>query len=76
MLLRYTVVDVKGVVRWGFELGVTEVGPAEYPLLDVLRETIFGEFGHRSRSNYAQVLEGRKNVLTLIAHLRGESGGV
>lgn len=58
-----------------FELGVTEVGPAEYPLLEVLRETIFSEFGHRSLTSFAEVLEGRRDVLTLIAHLEGNPIG-
>lgn len=58
-----------------FELGVTEVGPAEYPLIEVLRDTIFGEVGHVSRSTIAEDLEGRQDVLALIAHLEGNPVG-
>lgn len=58
-----------------YELGITEVGPAEYPLLEVLRETIFSEFGHRSLTSFAEVLDGRRDVLTLIAHLEGNPVG-
>jgi GNAT superfamily N-acetyltransferase len=59
----------------GYEIGVTEVGPAEYPLLEVLRETIFGEVGHRSLTPFADLLDGRKDVLLLIAHLEGNPIG-
>lgn len=58
-----------------YELGVTEVGPAEYPLIEVLRDTIFSEAGHRSLTSFAELLEGRKDVLTLIAHLEGNPVG-
>jgi GNAT superfamily N-acetyltransferase len=58
-----------------YELGITEVGPAEYPLLEVLRETIFSEFGHRSLTSFAEILDGRRDVLTLIAHLEGNPVG-
>ncbi len=54
-----------------YELAVTEVGPAEYPLIEVLRETIFSEVGHRSLTSFAELLEGRKDVHTLLAHLAG-----
>jgi hypothetical protein len=59
----------------GYELGITEIGPAEYPLLEVLRETIFSEFGHRSLSTLAEDLEGQQDVLALIAHLEGNPVG-
>lgn len=58
-----------------YELGVTEVGPAEYPLIEVLRDTIFGEAGHRSLTGIAELLDGRKDVLALIAHLEGNPVG-
>ena len=58
-----------------YELGIAEVGPAEYPLLEVLRETIFGEVGHRSLTPFAEILEGRRDVLTLIAYLEGNPIG-
>src|SRR5947209_9770260 len=58
-----------------FELGVTEVGPAEYPLIEVLRETVFAEVGHRSLTTIAEDLEGRADILSLIAHLEGNPVG-
>jgi GNAT superfamily N-acetyltransferase len=58
-----------------YELAVTEVGPAEYPLMEVLRETVFGEFGHRSRSTIAQRLADRVDLLVLMAHLEGNPIG-
>jgi GNAT superfamily N-acetyltransferase len=58
-----------------YELGITEVGPAEYPLLEVLRETIFGAYGHQSLSGFAEILEGRRDVLAVIAHLEGNPIG-
>jgi GNAT superfamily N-acetyltransferase len=59
----------------GYELGVTEVGPAEYPLIEVLRKTIFDEVGHVSLATIAEDLEGKTDVLALIAHLEGNPIG-
>ena len=59
----------------GYELGITEVGPAEYPLIEVLRETIFGEFGHQSLSTLEDDLRGQQDILCLIAHLEGNPIG-
>jgi GNAT superfamily N-acetyltransferase len=58
-----------------YELGVAEVGPAEYPLIEVLRETVFGEFGHRSHSAIATQLADRPDLLVLMAHLEGNPIG-
>jgi GNAT superfamily N-acetyltransferase len=58
-----------------YELGVAEVGPAEFPLLEVLRETIFGEFGHRSHTPIAESLANRTDLLVLMAHLEGNPIG-
>ena len=58
-----------------YEIGITEVGPAEFPLLEVLRETIFNEFAHQTHSTMEQALDGKKNVLMLIAHLEGNPIG-
>lgn len=58
-----------------YELGITEVGPAEYPLIEVLRQTIFDEVGHVSRTTIAEDLEGKQDVLALIAHLEGNPVG-
>jgi GNAT superfamily N-acetyltransferase len=58
-----------------YELGVTEVGEAEFPLIEVLRDTIFGEFGHRSHTPIAESLSDRVDRLVLIAHLEGNPVG-
>lgn len=58
-----------------YELGITEVGPAEYPLIEVLRQTIFDEVGHVSRTTIAADLEGKQDILALIAHLEGNPVG-
>ncbi len=59
----------------GYEIGITEVGPAEYPLMEVLRESIFAPFGHRSLTSIADNVVGRHDVLALIAHLEGNPIG-
>jgi GNAT superfamily N-acetyltransferase len=53
------------------QIDITEVGPAEYPLIAVLRDTIFGEFKHRYAATFAEQIDGRRDVLALIAHLEG-----
>ncbi len=58
-----------------FSIEISEVGPAEYPLLDVLRDTVFGAFGHRSHNPIAAALADRPDLLTLIAHLEGNPVG-
>src|SRR5947209_20505613 len=58
-----------------YELGVTEVGPAEYPLIEVLRQTIFGEVGHVSLTTLTDDLDGQTDILALIAHLEGNPVG-
>jgi ribosomal protein S18 acetylase RimI-like enzyme len=57
------------------QIEITEVGPAEYPLLKVLRDTIFGEFNHRYANTFDEVIEGRQDVLALMAHLEGNPVG-
>jgi GNAT superfamily N-acetyltransferase len=52
-------------------IDITEVGPAEFPLIAVLRDTIFGEFKHRFAGSFAEQIEGQRDVLALIAHLEG-----
>ena len=59
----------------GYELGITEVGPAEYPLIEVLRRTVFDEFGHQSLSTIAEDLHEQQDILCLIAHLEGNPIG-
>lgn len=56
-------------------IDISEVGPAEYPLIGVLRDAIFGEFGHHFSASVEQTLEGRQDVLALIAHLEGNPVG-
>jgi GNAT superfamily N-acetyltransferase len=58
-----------------YELTVTEVGSAEYPLIEVLRETVFREFGHRSHSAIAKQLADRPDLLVLMGHLEGNPIG-
>jgi GNAT superfamily N-acetyltransferase len=52
-------------------IDITEVGPAEYPLIAVLRDSIFGEFKHRFGASFADQIDGRRDVLALLAHLEG-----
>jgi GNAT superfamily N-acetyltransferase len=59
----------------GFAIEITEAGEAEYPLLEVLRETVFGEFGHVSRAPIAESLKDHADLLVLIAHLEGNPVG-
>jgi GNAT superfamily N-acetyltransferase len=58
-----------------FAIEISEVGPAEYPLLEVLRDTVFGEFGHVSRSTAAAGWTGAQDLFVLIAHLEGNPVG-
>jgi GNAT superfamily N-acetyltransferase len=57
------------------QIEITEVGPAEYPLIRVLRDTIFGEFKHRYAATFEEGIEGRQDVLALMAHLEGNPVG-
>ena len=57
------------------QIDISEVGPAEYPLIKVLRETIFGAYGHRFAGSFDEEIEGRQDVLALIAHLEGNPVG-
>lgn len=57
------------------QIEITEVGPAEYPLIAVLRDTIFGEFKHRYAATFEEQIEGRQDVLALMAHLEGNPVG-
>jgi GNAT superfamily N-acetyltransferase len=58
-----------------FAIEISEVGPAEYPLLEVLRDTVFGEFGHVSTTPVATALADHQDLLVLIAHLEGNPLG-
>ena len=57
------------------QLDVSEVGPAEYPLIQVLRDTIFGDRPDLHPHSVEQTLAGRNDVLALIAHLEGNPVG-
>ena len=57
------------------QIDISEVGPAEYPLIAVLRDTIFGEFNHRYAATFAEQIDGRQDVLALIAHSEGNPVG-
>jgi GNAT superfamily N-acetyltransferase len=57
------------------QIDISEVGPAEYPLIAVLRDTIFGEFNHRYSARLEDQAKDRKDVLALIAHLEGNPVG-
>ena len=46
-----------------FAIQITEVGPAEFPLIQTLREAVFSEFGHRSTSSIAEQFRGRLDLL-------------
>jgi GNAT superfamily N-acetyltransferase len=57
------------------QIEITEVGPAEYPLMAVLRDTIFAEYKHRYAATFEESIEGRQDVLALMAHLEGNPVG-
>jgi ribosomal protein S18 acetylase RimI-like enzyme len=57
------------------QIEITEVGPAEYPLMAVLRDTIFGEYKHRYATTFEEGIEGRQDILALMAHLEGNPVG-
>jgi len=50
---------------------ITEVGPPEYPLIQVLRDSIFAPYNHRLSSTFIEQAEGKPDLLALIAHLEG-----
>jgi GNAT superfamily N-acetyltransferase len=57
------------------QIEISEVGPAEYSLIKVLRETIFGAYKHRFAASFDEVVAGAQDVLALIAHLEGNPVG-
>ncbi len=57
------------------QIEITEVGPVEYPLMAVLRDTIFREYKHRYATTFEEGIEGRQDVLALMAHLEGNPVG-
>lgn len=59
----------------GFEIAISEVGEAEYPLIETLRDSIFPAYGHASRTTIAEALAHRQDLHVLIAHLEGNPLG-
>lgn len=59
----------------GFSIAISEVTPNEFPLMQVLRDTVFDEFGHRSLTPIATGLADRKDLFLLMAHLEGNPVG-
>ena len=58
-----------------FALEIHEVTPTEFPLMQVLRDAVFGEFGHRSLTPIATGLADRVDLFLLMAHLEGNPVG-
>jgi GNAT superfamily N-acetyltransferase len=58
-----------------FAIAISQVTPSEVPLMQVLRDTVFGEFGHVSRSPVASGLADKADLLLLMAHLEGNPVG-
>ena len=54
---------------------ITEVGPPEYPLIQVLRDSIFAAYNHRLSSTFIEQSEGKQDLIALIAHLEGNPVG-
>ena len=54
---------------------ITEVGPPEYPLIAVLRDTIFAEHNHVYRTSFEDMIRDRQDVICLMAHLEGNPVG-
>jgi ribosomal protein S18 acetylase RimI-like enzyme len=57
------------------QIDISEVGPPEYPLIAVLRDTIFAEHNHVYRTPFADMVRDRQDVISLIAHLEGNPIG-
>jgi GNAT superfamily N-acetyltransferase len=58
-----------------FAVQITQATPAEYPLMQTLRDTVFSEWGHVSRTSISEALRERQDVLALLAHLEGNPVG-
>jgi GNAT superfamily N-acetyltransferase len=56
-------------------IDISEVGPAEYPLIAVLRDTIFAEHKHVYRTSFEDMVRDRQDLICLIAHLEGNPVG-
>src|SRR5438128_2368468 len=58
-----------------YTIEITEVGEAEFPLLEVIRDTVFGELGHVSRASVAERLADHPDRFVLVAHLESNPVG-
>jgi GNAT superfamily N-acetyltransferase len=56
-------------------IDITEVGLPEYPLISVLRDTIFAEHRHVYRTSFEDMVRDRQDVICLMAHLEGNPVG-
>src|SRR3954467_6252079 len=56
-------------------IDITEVGPPEYPLITVLRDTIFAEHHHVYHTSFEDMVRDRQDVICLMAHLEGNPVG-
>lgn len=56
-------------------IDITEVGPPEYPLIQVLRDSIFSAYNHRLASTFIEQAEGKQDLIALIAHLESNPVG-
>ena len=56
-------------------IDITEVGPPEYPLISVLRDTIFAEHNHVYRTSFEDMVRDRHDLICLMAHLEGNPVG-
>src|SRR5262245_1308271 len=63
-------------INMAFAIEISQVGEAEYPLLQTLRDTIFCEFGQVGMTRVSQQLAQQQDLLALIAHLEGNPVGL
>jgi len=59
----------------GFAIEISEVGPAEFPLIDVLRQMLADEARQAPPAPIADLLQDRTGPLILIAHLESNPVG-
>src|SRR3954451_950648 len=57
------------------QIEICEVGPAEDPLISVLRDSVFNEFGHVYRTSFEDMVRDRQDLICLMAHLEGNPVG-
>jgi GNAT superfamily N-acetyltransferase len=59
----------------GFAIEISEVGPAEFPLIDVVRRILADEYHDPPPAQVEELLNGRTDALVLIAHLESNPVG-